>query len=394
VWQPSRKVGIGRHAALVRPGASTTQRLAGPLPRRTIGVATAGSFGPGWCGVRSSSPLASLAVVPPRLRPPWIGNQLYGSLHGVTVRSSAAGLVAAADRALPQGARVTEEQWRGGPTARRMLLGAQLRRLRTDAGLTRDAAGEAIRASAWKIHRLENGQVGLKERDVYDLLRRYGVTDEDEIDTFLALAREANQPGWWSPYSDLLPQWVRAYIDLEAVATLIRSYEALFVPGLLQTEDYAHALMRATLRDLGPDELKRRVEVRLARQQLLTRPDPPRLWVMVDEAALHRTVGGAKVLRAQVERLIEAAALPNVSLQVLPFTAGAYSAMVGAFSMLRFADEDLPDVVYVEHVRGALFLDTPADVEAYSELWSNAGLHGTPPEQASEVLGGLLRGLR
>jgi transcriptional regulator with XRE-family HTH domain len=288
---------------------------------------------------------------------------------------------------------VTEEQPRGGPTVRRMLLGARLRRLRTEAGVSREDAGEAIRASAWKLHRLENGQVSYKERDIIDLLRRYGVTDPGEIDTFLALAREANQPGWWTPYSDLLPEWFRAYVDLEAVATLIRSYEALFVPGLLQTEEYMRALMRATLHDRRPEEIERRVKLRLNRQQLLTRPDPPRLWAVMDEAALRRAVGGTKVLRAQIERLIEAAALPNVSLQVVPFTTGAHPAMVGAFSILRFAEPDLPDVVYLEHLTGALHLDKPEDVEGYRQIWSNAGLHGAPPEQAAEVLSELLRGL-
>jgi Domain of unknown function (DUF5753)/Helix-turn-helix domain len=288
---------------------------------------------------------------------------------------------------------VAEDQSRSGPTVRRMLLGAQLRRLRTDAGVAREAAGEAIRASTWKVHRLENGLVGFKERDVIDLLRFYGVTDPDEIDRYLALAREANQPGWWSPYSDLLPEWFRAYVDLEAVATLIRAYEAVFVPGLLQTEDYMRALMRATVRDHPPEEVERRVKLRLNRQQLLTRPDPPRLWAVIDEAALRRTVGGTPVLRAQVERLIEAAALPNVALQVLPLRAGAHPAMIGAFSLLRFAAEELPDVVYVEHLTSAVYLDKPSEVERYRQVWSNAGLHATPPEQATEVLSGILREL-
>src|SRR5262245_28594941 len=210
-----------------------------------------------------------------------------------------------------------------------MLLGAQLRRLRAVAGITREEAGQAIRASAWKIHRLENGQVGYKERDITDLVTLYGVTDPVEIATFITMAREANQPGWWNAYSDVLPQWFRAYVDLEAAAAQIRGYEGQFVPGLLQTEEYMRALMRATLRDRRPEEIDRRVRVRLTRQQLLTRADPPWLWTVVDEAALRRPVGGAKVMRTQIERLIEAAELPNVTLQVLRFRIGAHAAMVG-----------------------------------------------------------------
>jgi transcriptional regulator with XRE-family HTH domain len=288
---------------------------------------------------------------------------------------------------------VTEEQPRGAPTVRRMLVGARLRRLRTDAGLSREQAGEAIRASAWKLHRLENGQVGFKERDLIDLLRLYGVTDSDEIDTFIALAQEANQPGWWNPYSDLLPQWFRAYVDLEAVAEQIRSYEGHLVPGLLQTEEYMRALMHATLRDRRPEEIDRRVALRLTRQQLLTREGGPFLWAVVDEAALRRPVGGPKVLRAQLERLIEAATLPRVSLQVLPFEVGAHAAMVGAFSILRFADQELPDVVYLEQATNAAYLDRPEDVEAYAHVMSSVGVRGTPPDQTPDFLRELLHEL-
>jgi transcriptional regulator with XRE-family HTH domain len=285
---------------------------------------------------------------------------------------------------------VTQEQPRGGPTVRRMLLGAQLRRLRTRAGLTREQAGEAIRASAWKIHRLENGQVSFRDRDVADLVARYGITDPVEVADFVTMAREANQPGWWTPYSDLLPQWFRAYVDLEAVAAQIRTYEGLFVPGLLQTEDYLRAVVRSTLRDRRPEEIERRVELRLGRQQLLARDRGPQLWAVVDEAALHRPVGGAKVLRAQIERLIEATTLPNVSLQVVPFGAGAHAAMVGAFSVLRFAEQDLPDVVYLEHATNAQYLDKPEDVEEYAHIMSSVAVRAAAPDQTTQLLSDLL----
>jgi transcriptional regulator with XRE-family HTH domain len=285
---------------------------------------------------------------------------------------------------------MTDEQPRGGPTVRRRLLGAQLRRLRTEAGISREQAGEAIRASEWKIHRLENGQVGFKELDIIDLVRLYGVTNATKIETFLALAREANQPAWWNPYSDLLPQWFRAYVDLEAVAAQIRTYEGQFVPGLLQTEEYMRAVMQGAQLDDSAEELERRVKVRLTRQQLLTRPDPPQLWAVIDEAALRRPVGGTKVMRAQLERLIDVRELPNVTLQVLPFSVGAHVAMVGAFSILRFAEQELPDVVYLEHIDSASYLDRPEDVDQYAHIMARIVVDSTPPEVASEVLSQLL----
>src|SRR6266540_6904131 len=186
-----------------------------------------------------------------------------------------------------------------------MLVGAQLRRLRTDKGLSREQAGEAIRASEWKIHRLENGQVGFKDRDIVDLLRFYGVDDPGEVADFLVLAREANAPGWWHHYGDVLPQWVRAYVDLESAAAVIRTYEGQFVPGLLQTTRYMRAVIGGAYLGAAPEELERRVTLRLGRQQLLQRPVGPRLWAVVDEAALHRPVGGPEVMRAELERVMD-----------------------------------------------------------------------------------------
>ena len=281
----------------------------------------------------------------------------------------------------------------GGPTVRRMLVGAQLRRLRTEKGLTREQAGEAIRASEWKIHRLENGQVGFKERDIVDLLRRYGVTDPDEVAAVVELAREANAPGWWHRYGDVLPQWFRAYVDLESAATLIRTYEGQLIPGLLQTEDYMRAVVGGAQLEESPEEAERRVRLRLGRQALLERPGAPRLWAVVDEAALRRPVGGREVLRAQLERLIEATKLPNVTLQVLPFAAGAHPAMVGAFSVLRFADQELPDVVYLEHLTNAVYLDKREEVERYLGVMEKLCVGSKPPDKTVEVLDEILNQL-
>ena len=281
----------------------------------------------------------------------------------------------------------------GGPTVRRMLVGAQLRRLRSEAGLSREQAGEAIRASEWKIHRLENGQVGFKERDVVDLLGLYGVTDQEEVTAFITIALEANTPGWWFQYSDILPQWFRAYVDLESAATLIRSYEGQLVPGLLQTEDYLRAMIGGARPDTSPEETQRRVALRLTRQTLLTRADAPRLWAVVDEAALRRPVGGTEVMRAQLERLIDAAKLPNVTLQILPLAVGAHPAMVGAFSILRFADQELPDVVYVEHLTNALYLDRREEVEKHLDVMESLCVDSQPPARTVELLDRILKQL-
>jgi transcriptional regulator with XRE-family HTH domain len=279
----------------------------------------------------------------------------------------------------------------GGPTVRRMLVGAQLRRLRTEAGISREQAGEAIRASEWKIHRLENGQVGFKERDVVDLLRLYGITDPGEVAEFVVVAREANAPGWWQQYGDLLPQWFRAYVDLESAATLIRTYEGQLVPGLLQTEDYMRAVIGGAHLAESPEEAERRVALRVSRQRLLERPGAPRLWAVVDEAALRRPVGGPKVMRGQLERLMDAAKLANVTLQILPFDAGAHPAMVGAFSILRFADQELPDIVYVEHLTNALYLDKREDVNDYLHVMDSISMRAAPPGRTTDILHKILK---
>jgi DNA-binding XRE family transcriptional regulator len=281
----------------------------------------------------------------------------------------------------------------GGPTVQRMLVGARLRRLRAEMELTREEAAEAIRASEWKIHRLENGQVGFKERDIVDLLRLYEVTDPGEVAEFVALAREANTPGWWQHYGDVLPSWFRTYVDLEAAATLIRTYEGQFVPGLLQTDDYMRAVVHGAHLEDTSDEVGRRVRLRMARQILLTREQPPRLWAVVDEAALRRPVGGKEVMRGQLERLVEATKLPNVTLQVLPFASGAHPAMVGSFSILRFPEQELPDVVYLEHLTSAIYLNKPDEVDEYLHVMESICVRAAAPDRTVELLDEILEEL-
>jgi len=271
-----------------------------------------------------------------------------------------------------------------GPTVLRILLGTQLRKLREVKGVTREHAGYEIRSSESKISRMELGRVGFKERDVADLLTLYGVTDEEERTALLNLARQANAPGWWNQYSDLLPSWFQAYLDLEAAAELIRTYEVQFVPGLLQTEDYARAVVLLAHDDR--DEVERRVALRRDRQQTLLRSDPGQLWAVVDEAALRRPIGGRAVMHKQLQSLIEATEMPNVRLQVVPFHAGGHAAAGGAFTILRFPDPALPDVVYVEQLTSALYLDKRDDVDYYVAAMERLCVKADQPTETADTL--------
>ena len=253
----------------------------------------------------------------------------------------------------------------GGPTALRMLLGAQLRQLREAKGISRADAGYAIRASGAKVRRLELGQVGPKERDVADLLALYGVEEHQDQQAFLALVRQANAQGWWHQYSDVLPSWFEMYLGLEQAASLIRSYEVQFVPGLLQTEEYARCVALLGGPAGSEEEIERRVSLRMGRQELLTRRQAPRLWAVVDEAALRRPLGGSRVMRAQLQHLLEVTERPNITLQIMPFRSGGHAAAGGPFTILRFCELDLPDIVYLEQLTSALYLDKRADVEHY-----------------------------
>ncbi|MEU4532656.1 helix-turn-helix transcriptional regulator [Micromonospora ureilytica] len=277
-----------------------------------------------------------------------------------------------------------------GPTVLRMLLGAQLRRLRESSGVTREGAGWEIRSSESKISRMELGRVGFKERDVADLLTLYGVSEEHERDALLKLARDANSPGWWHRYGDVLPSWFQSYLGLEAAAALIRSYEVQFVPGLLQTREYARAVVLLGHGAAGAGEIDRRVGLRMQRQQLLQRDNPPQLWAVVDEAALRRPIGGAEVMRGQLTALIEATKSPHIRLQVIPFAAGGHAAAGGAFTILRFGDQELPDIVYIEQLTSAIYLDKRDDLDYYAVAMERLCVEAEPPERTAEILGRLL----
>jgi transcriptional regulator with XRE-family HTH domain len=267
-----------------------------------------------------------------------------------------------------------------------MMLGSKLRRLREAAGVTTDRAGYEIRASRSKISRMENGHVSFKERDVTDLLSLYGITDEQVRAGMLSLARQANTPGWWSKYGDVLDDWFEAYLGLESAASVIRSFELQFVHGLFQTEDYARAVTRLGHRAVPAEEIERRVSLRLQRQDLLTRPDPPQVWAILDEGALRRPVGSRTVMRAQMNRLIEVAGLRHVTIQVVPFTHGGHAAAGGSFTILRFSETDLPDVVYTEQLTSALYLDKRDDIDHYMEVINHLSDQAFTPAQTARFL--------
>jgi hypothetical protein len=272
-----------------------------------------------------------------------------------------------------------------GPTALRIQLGAQLRRLRQDKNVSRATAGWEIRASESKISRMELGRVPFKERDVADLLSLYDVGNEERA-AMMSLARQANAPEWWQQFGDVVPPWFYSYLGLEEAASLIRVYEVQFVPGLLQTPDYAGAVIQHGHANASRTDIAKRIELRRARQKVLTKPNPPLLWAVLDEAVLRRQIGGREVMQAQVKALIEALELPHVRLQIVPFRAGAHAAAGCPFAILRFAEPGLPDVVYVEHLTNALYLDKPGDVDHYVATMDRACVEAEPPDRTAAIL--------
>jgi transcriptional regulator with XRE-family HTH domain len=280
---------------------------------------------------------------------------------------------------------------RSGPMALRIALGAYLRRLREARRITPAQAGEAIRATHSKISRLERGRSAAKQRDVADLLTLYGVTDEAEREQVLALARQASTPGWWQQYNDILPRWFELYVGLERAASIIRTYEVQFVHGLLQTEEYARTVILIANEQASAEEIDRRVSVRMKRQQLLTRPDAPELWTVLDEAVLRRPPGGRGVMRAQLEHLLEMTDLPNVTLQIIPFEAGPHPAAGGPFTILRFPEPDLPDLIYLEQLDSAQYLDHPDDVTNYVTVMDQLCVQAETSKASKAMLRALLK---
>ncbi|HZP53005.1 helix-turn-helix transcriptional regulator [Actinocrinis sp.] len=269
-----------------------------------------------------------------------------------------------------------------------MVLGKRLEDLRKQAGLGYEEAAAALDVTHSTIRRMEKAEVSLKILYVDRLLRMYGVTEPSEIEAFLALVREANQPGWWHRYRDVLPDWFSAHVSLEVEAALIRAYEPHYVHGLLQTPDYARTVLRAGLPHAPDPEINRLVDLRVERQSLLDRENAPRFWGVMDETVFRRAAD-RKVLRAQVDRLIEACSLPNVTLQVMPFAAGPHPAMYGPFCIFRFRFQELPDIVYGESLTGAVYIDDRDDVSVYLEALDRMCAQAAPAPSTEAYLSGI-----
>jgi transcriptional regulator with XRE-family HTH domain len=272
-----------------------------------------------------------------------------------------------------------------GVTARRIVLGTQLRKLRENAGITRSDAGYQIRASDSKVSRLELGRVAFKERDVADLLTMYGVSDAEEREQFLEMARKANEPGWWRRYTDVTPSWFQDFVGLQESASRIHTYELQFVPGLLQTEAYVRAVLTRGRPDYAPPDIEKRIHLRLERQKLITNPNPPRLWAIIDQSVLHRPIGGRRVLREQLQFLLEQSKQPHVTIQIVPTQLSGYAAE-GPFTLLRFAESELPDVVYIEHLGGAVMLDGVEEIEIFSRALDRLTVDAETPDRSRQLL--------
>jgi hypothetical protein len=273
------------------------------------------------------------------------------------------------------------------PTVKRRRLAAELRHHRDVAGLTIEEVAERLEWSAAKISRIENARVSVLPRDVKFLLTAYGLTEQDETwDVMLTLARESRSKGWWHQHGDAVPAWFEVYVGLEAEAASVSGYDSEFVPGLLQTEEYARAIHRTSLFTATDDEIERRVKVRMARQELLSSADGPEVWVVLNEAAVRRVVGGAATMREQLARLTEAMELPDVTLQVLPFASGAHPSMDGSFIILGFPEVSDPNVVYIEYQTGALYLEKPEEVRRYKLMFDHLRAAALPVDASRALI--------
>jgi transcriptional regulator with XRE-family HTH domain len=268
-------------------------------------------------------------------------------------------------------------------------LGLELRRLREAAGVTIETVAERLECSSSKISRIERGHSGASPRDVRDMLAVYGVRGPT-AEELIQVAREARLKGWWHLYGTVL---TTAYVGLEASAASIRSYEAQVVPGLLQIPEYARTMISRARPDVSMAEIDRRIHVREARQSLLTQESPLHLWVVLDEAVFHRLVGGRAVMHKQVVRLIDAADLPNVTLQVLPFSFGAHAGMDGSFSILSYDEPADPDVVFAENAAGGLFLEKDEELRRYHQIFDHLQVSALPPNETVAFLASLEREL-
>ncbi|CCK26277.1 DNA-binding protein [Streptomyces davaonensis JCM 4913] len=276
---------------------------------------------------------------------------------------------------------------RPAPTVGQVVLGKRLQELREAAGLKREEAAKVLRVASATVRRMEMADVALKIPYVQVLLETYGVPEE-EATAFVSLAEEANQPGWWQRYRDVLPDWFSMYVSLEGAARMIRSYEPHFVPGLLQTEDYARAVLEAgTIGQTGPESIERHVALRMERQRLLEGPDRPHIWVIMDETVLRRPVSDhTSVMREQLDRLLEFADRDQVTLQIAEFARGPHPGTYAPFTLFRFAEPELPDMVFTEYLTGALYLDSRTEVAAHLEVLDHMSTGAASADRTRKLL--------
>ncbi|MFJ5994497.1 helix-turn-helix transcriptional regulator [Streptomyces sp. NPDC092370] len=275
---------------------------------------------------------------------------------------------------------------RSAPTVGQVVLGRRLLDLRERAGMNREEAARILRVAPATVRRMEMAEVTLKIPYLQLLLKAYGISDE-EAEAFVRLAEDANKPGWWQRFHDILPGWFSMYVSLEGAAGVIRSYEPHFVPGLLQTEEYARAVLRSgAIGQTRPEDIERHVALRMRRQDLLTREDAPRLWVVMEETALRRPAGGPEVMRDQIDKLLDATKLPNVTLQIASFANGPHPGTYGPFVLFRFAVPELPDMVYSEYLTGAVYLDARTEVATHLEVMDRMAAQAATAHRTKEIL--------
>jgi transcriptional regulator with XRE-family HTH domain len=275
------------------------------------------------------------------------------------------------------------------PTVRLRRLATELRTLRKDSGLTREEVVERTGINVATLYRIEHARVRPQTRTLRTLLDLYGVAPEQQGD-LIALLRDARQRGWLHAFQSELPEHYTTYIGFEGEAHSVWNYESLFIPGLLQTEDYARAVIRSGLPTASRDEVERRVEARMERQAVLHNDNPLNLWSIVDEAALRREVGGARVMQAQLRNLMETAELPHITFQVIPFNAGAHAGMSGSFVLMQFAEAAIPDVIYIDSMAGDLFLEEEADIRRYTLVFEHLRAAAASPDASRSLLASLI----
>ncbi|KWX03386.1 XRE family transcriptional regulator [Carbonactinospora thermoautotrophica] len=272
------------------------------------------------------------------------------------------------------------------PTVRRRRVGAELRRIREAAGMTLEDAAKVLECSISKISRMETGHVKARVRDIRELLDAYGLADEQRRNALLNLARNADQQDWWIDFSDVLSSLAQHYLSLESDAAWFCCFQPLVVPGLLQTEDYARAVISAGQIEETPEKVEKRVGIRMARQEILFRPNPVRLWVVLDEAVLRREVGGREVMRGQLKRLADAAVMPNITLQVLPYEVGAHAGIDGPFVLIGFPEREDPDVVFLENMTSSLYLENNEAVYRYKLAFDHIRAEALSPRRSEELI--------